>query len=221
MRRHILRYDVWICLALSVLIGLGAAKAAEKILPNLYQSYTEEHTVSDGEIGGIADESVYQAQSVDDLLSHDTFTIVSPGIEYCNRGAGYYGSHYMYAVTLPSGEKIAACINGDSVQRTGETIYDGDSILPVGQIVYEDLTSSENFLSQIEHSEPLSRTDFYIDMLGNGGKLSEEDYTRLPLTLIQLACVAVFFPIFHTIGSKLGLFPCFFTRKKKKSSEWE
>lgn len=221
MRYHYLRYDVWVCLALSVLIGLGAVKIAELFLPDAYESYTEEHTVAEGEIGGIADESFYRIQNVDDLLEHDTFTIESPGIEYCNRGAGYYGSWYMYAVTLPSGERVAAVINGDSVQRTGETIYDGVSILPVGRVVYEDLTENETFLNQIEYSEPLSRTDLYIDMLGTGGKVSEEDYTQLPTILIQLGCVVIFFPLFHALGAKLGIFPYFFAPKKKKTSEWE
>lgn len=83
-----------------------------------------------------------------------------------NRGAGYHGGYYMHALTLPSGELVAARINGDKVQRTGETIYDGDSIMPVGKIVYEDLTQDTYFIGQIEHSEKLTRTDFYIDMVG-------------------------------------------------------
>ncbi|MCI8551043.1 MAG: hypothetical protein HFI68_10760 [Lachnospiraceae bacterium] len=221
MRYHRLRFDVWLCLALSVLVSFVPVKIAERMLPKAYEAYEEEHTVADGEIGGAAGESLYRAENVKDLLSHETFTVVSPGIEYRNRGGGYYGSYYMQALTLPSGELVAACINGDSVQTTGKDMYSGDSILPVGRVVYEDLTENETFLQQIEYKEKLSRTDFYVDMLGEGGRLSEEDYTELPKNLIQIGTVVVCFPLFHMLGSKIGIFPRFFVGKKKKASEWE
>ena len=131
MRVHYLRFDIWLCLLISVLLSFIPAKILENTLPKSYDNYVEEHTVEDGEIGGVADETVYRAQNVEDLLNHDTFTIVSPGIQYRNRGGGYHGNYYMQAVTLPSGEIIAAKINSDSVQTTGDTIYNGDSILPV------------------------------------------------------------------------------------------
>lgn len=229
MRRvHILRFDVWLCLALSFLVSFGTVKLANRILDKTYAGYVEAHEVADGDIGGVAGDAVFRAQSVDDLLCHDTFTVVSPGIEYMNRGAGYYGSWYLYALTLPSGERVAAVINFDSLVRSGDDIYSGETTLPVGRVVYEDLTSSESFLSQIEHSAPLSRRDFYIDMIGTGGRMSEEDYRELPTLAVQLGTIVVCFPIFHTIGSKLGVFPCFFPprddkpkRKKKKADEME
>ena len=221
MRYHYLRFDIWLCLLLSFLLSYVPVKIIEAVLPKKYESYVEEHTVADGEIGGVADDTVYRAQNVEDLLSHETFTIVSPGIQYQNKGAGYYGKYYMHAVTLPSGERIATIINSDSITRTGETIYDGDSILPVGKVVYEDLTKDEAFIHQIEYKEPLSRTDFYIDMLGNGGKVSEEDYTEVPKLFAQLATIIITFPIFHSLGAKLGIFPYFFAPKKKKTSEWD
>ena len=221
MRYHRLRFDIWLCLALSVLLSFIPVKIAEKMLPKQYEKYVEEYTVENGAIGGIADENVHRAQNIEELLSHDTFTVISPGIEYRNRGSGYHGKYYMQALTLPSGEKIAAIINNDSVQKTGETIYDGDSILPVGKIVYEDLSKDEYFINQIEYKEKLSRTDFYIDMLGEGGKVSQEDYTEAPIIIIQIVTVLIAFPIFHAIGSKIGIFPYFFPPKEKKKSEWD
>jgi len=193
----------------------------ETVLPKQYEDYSEEHKVADGDIGGVAGEDVVRAESIDDLLSNDTFTVVSPGIEYRNKGAGYYGSYYMQALTLPSGEKVAAIINEESVQRSGDSIYSGDSILPVGHIVYEDLTQSETFLKQIEYKEKLSRTDFYIDMIGNGGKLSQEDYSEVPTMMAQIITVIIAFPILHMLGAKFGIFPYFFPPKNKKESEWE
>ncbi len=221
MRYHYLRFDIWLCLLLSVAISFIPAKIAEKMFSQNYDNYVEEHTVENGEIGGKAEEDVYRAQNVEDLLSHETFTIVSPGIQYSNRGAGFHGSYYMYAVTLPSGERVAACINMDNVQRTGESIYSGDSILPVGHIVYENLAEDEYFINQIEHSEELTRKDFYIDMLGKGGKVSKENYTETPKTMVQVITVIVLFPIFHSLGAKMGIFPYFFAPKKKTKSEWE
>ena len=219
MRYHILRFDIWLCLLISVLLSMIPAKILESTLPKSYENYVEEHEVTDGEIGGVAGEDVFRAQNVEDLLSHDTFTIVSPGIQYRNKGAGYYSNFYMYAVTLPSGERVAARVNGDKVQTTGESIYSGDSILPVGKVVYEDLTQDTYFLNQIEYKEELTRKDFYIDMVGEGGVINQEDYTELPIMFAQLITVFVAFPILHYLGSKFGLFPYFFPPREKKKKE--
>lgn len=221
MRYHQLRFDIWLCLALGFLVSFIPVKIAEAVLPQQYETYVEEHTVADGDIGGVAGEDVYRAQNVEDLLSHDTFTIVSKGIQYRNRGGGYYEGQYMHAVTLPSGEKIATRINNEAVKNEGDSIYSGEAVLPVGKVVYADLTKDKYFLDQIEYSEKLSRTDFYIDMLGNGGKMSQEDYMEMPTTIIQVISVIVLFPIFHSIGAKLGIFPYFWAPKKKEKSEWE
>ena len=126
------------------------------------------------------------------------------GIEYRNKGGGYYNNYYMHALTLPSGERVAAVINSDSVQSMG------------GKIVYEDLTQNEYFIGQIEYSEDLTRTDFYIDMIGTGGRLSQEDYSELPTLLAQFLTVIIAFPILHALGSKFGLFPYFFEPKEKE-----
>jgi len=221
MRYHNLRFDIWLCLLLSVLLAMGTAKIANSILPQKYEEHKQEHKVDVGEIGGKADETIFRAQNVEDLLSHDTFTIVSPGIQYRNKGAGFYNGTYMYAVTLPSGEKVAARINGDSVVNEGDSIFSGDSILPVGKVVKEDLSKEKTFIEQIEHSEPLTRKDFYIDMVGEAEILSEESFIEGPIILVQILTVVIAFPIFHTIGSKFGIFPYFFAPKNKKENEWE
>jgi len=219
--RRSLRFDIWLCLLLSVLISMIPAKIIEKNVPQKYEEYSKEHEVASGDIGGVADENVFRAQNVDDLLSHENFTIVSPGIEYRNLGAGYYGSSYLYAVKLPSGELVAAKINMESVQKSGDSAFSGDSTLPVGKIVYEDLTSNESFISQIEYKEKLSRKDFYIDMMGNGGKVSQESYAEDSTIIAQIVTVIIAFPILHSIGARLGIFPYFWAPKKKEKSEWE
>lgn len=218
MRYTRLRFDIWLCLLLAFLAGLGTVKLAGLVLPGMYEAYVQEHVVADNDIGGRAGTDVFRARSVDDILSHDTFTIVSPGIEYRNRGAGYYGSYYLYAVTLPSGERVAAAINMESVRYEGE-YYSSEHTLPVGRVVYEDLTSNEYFMNQIEFREPLSRTDFYVDMQGVGGVMSQEDYFEPRTNMVQVVTVLVCFPLLHAMGSALGLFPRFFPPRKKKGEE--
>lgn len=224
MRYRRMRFDIWLTLLIAFGISLGTVKLTELILDETYEDYVEEHTAADGDIGGQAGEDVYRVQSVADLLSHDTFTIVSHGIEYRNRGAGYYGNNYLYAVKLPSGERVAAAINMESVQYVG-SYYSSDHTLPVGRVVYEDLTSNKYFMDQIEYSEPLSRTDFYVDMLGVGGKASREDYTGFYTGIVQAVTVLVCFPLIHSLGAHLGLFPFFFAPRKKKGErpkgEWD
>ena len=221
MRRRYLSFDAWLCLLLSMALAMGTGKLTELIVAPIYQQHLEDHRPVDGEIGGQAGEEVFRARSVEDLLSHDTFTVLSPGIQYRNRGSGYYDGRYFQALTLPSGELVAAWINGESVQEVGGTDYfSSDKILPVGRVIYEDLTKNETFLSQIEYSEPLSRRDFYVDMVGETAVLNEEQAFETPKLIVQLLTVVVTFPLFHMLGSKLGLFEAYFSFKKKKP-EWE
>lgn len=221
MRRRYLSFDAWLCLALSALIALGTGKVAETAAKAVYEKTVEAHAPVDGEIGGRAEEETFQAQSVNDLLSHDTFTVVSPGIEYRNRGAGYYGGCYFQALTLPSGELVAAWINEESVQMIdGDDYFTTDKRLPLGRVVWEDLSSNQTFLDQIQHSEPLSRTDFYVDMVGDTAVLAEDQAVDTPKIMVQVLTVCIFFPIFHALGSKIGLWTPYFSFRKKES-EWD
>ena len=223
MRRRILPIDAYICLALSVLIALGTGYIAGRVAEVLYAQEVEKHQAVDGEIGGRADETVFRAQSVDDLLNHDTFTIVSPGIHYKNEGAGYYGNYYLYSVELPNGERVAARINTESVQSTGDSIYSGDSILPLGQLVWEDLTKSEAFLNQIEFSKPLTRKDFYVDMVGDGMRVSEASYKEDYRSVVQIIVGFFAFGIIHNLGARAGIFPYIVVPKRlrQRKNEWD
>ena len=58
-------------------------------------------------------------------------------------------------------------------------------------------------------------------MVGEAEIISDEYYVDGTIMLIQILVVVITFPIFHTIGSKLGIFPYFFPPKKKKEAEWE
>ncbi len=225
-RRYILRFDIWICLAVAFLVSLGTEALMKNMLTQKYEDHKTEHIVSVGEIGGVATEEVFRAESVKDLENHETFTVVSPGIEYRNRGGGYYGGMYLHALTLPSGEIVAARINTPNVKKAdgSDSPYGGESILPVGRVVEANLEDSETFLSQIEFSEPLSRHDFYVDMLGDGAIQSKEDFIEAPTLFAQLLTIIIVFAILHFVGSKIGIFPAFYTRKKseaEKKSDWD
>lgn len=221
MRYHRLRFDIWLCLLISILLSSIPANIVENIYTKKYDSYTEQHEVEKNDIGGLADEEIYIAQNVEDLLTNEKFTVLSQGIKYMNEGAGYHNNYYMYALTLPSGERVAALINMESVQKTGETIYDGDSLMPVGKIVYDDLSKDTYFLEQIEHSKKLSRYDFYIDMLGNGGKKQIDDYVEGPIVITKIISSIICFVLLHMLGSKVGLFPYFIPPKETKKNEWD
>ncbi len=225
MRYRRLRFDIWLCLLLAFGVSLGVVKLTETLLDGAYEQYVEEHTVAEGDVGGRAGADVFRVQSIEDILSHDVFTIVSHGIEYRNRGAGYYDGIYTYAVTLPSGEVVAARINMENVQQEGD-YYTSDHTLPVGRVVYADLTESKMFMDQISYGIPLSRTDFYVDMLGVGGKMTEEDYIKHYTGTAQVISIFLCFPFFHWLGARLGVFPCFFPPRRKKGeekpqSEWD
>ena len=220
MRRRILPFDVWLCLLLAALAAWGTGAMAEHIAQKMYAKEVEAHAPVAGQIGGPAAASDFRAQSVADLLEHEIFTVPSHGIEYRNRGAGYYDGKYFQALTLPSGELVAAWINEESVQMVGGNDYfTSDKLLPLGRVIYEDLTQNETFLDQIQFREPLSRTDFYIDMVGDTAVLNEEQAIGTPKLVVQLLTVVILFPLIHAGGSKMGLFPAYFAKKKK--SEWE
>ena len=223
-RYYHLRFDIWICLALGFLAGCGVEALAKSVRTASYEDYKADHVVASGEIGGPATAETFRAESIKDLETHDTFTVISPGIEYRNRGSGYYNGMPLHALTLPSGEIIAARINTENVTKVNESdsYYTGDTILPIGQLVEANLEDSETFLSQIEYKEPLSRHDIYIDMVGAGAIESPEYYIDDFALGLQILTTVAVFAILHFIGSKIGLFPAFFTKKQHApKSDWE
>ena len=214
-----MRFDVWLCMAVAYAVSMVPASMMNSRADARYEAYEEAHTAEAGAVGGIAGEEVFRAQNVEDILSHETFTVVSPGIEYRNRGMGFYGGRTLYALTLPSGEVVAACINGDSVQSLGSDLYSGDNILPVGKAVYEDLAADEGFLEQIETGEKLSRTDFYVDMVGEALLMGKEQFTEMPVMAVQLLTGAVSFAALHMLGSRFGIFPYIIPPRRKREDE--
>lgn len=220
MRYRRMRIDVLICMGLAFLVSMGTGWLAEQVCAITYPSYVEAHTAAAGEVGGVAGDEVFRAQNVEDLLTHEEFTVLSHGIEYRNRSGGYYGGSYFNMLTLPSGELVAAHINNEGIQYDGE-FYTAEKTLPVGRVVWENLSGDPTFLDQIQHNEKLSRTDFYIDMMGNGGALNLESYSGGPKAAVQIITWIVCFPFLHALGARLGVFPYFFVPKKLREQEWD
>lgn len=227
MRTYILRFDIWLTLLAACLLAAGAGKLVDFFVPVPdYEEYVAEHAVSDGEIGGRAGDEVFAAQTIEDLLSHDTFTILSEGIAYRNEGGGYFGGKFLYNVALPSGERVAASINTQNVVKpNGDDYYVGITRLPVGKVVYANLEEDDYFMEQIayRHEEyALTRTDFYVDMVGDGQVMDRDSYESTSYKAIAQAGVfVVAFSLFHSLGAKLGIFPYFFPPRNRKKSEWD
>lgn len=215
MRIYKIRFDVLICILLSALAVLGVSKVLPFFYSNLYDRYAQAHMVSDGDIGGKAGDDVYRVQSVEEILSHDTFTVQVGYSSVMTADTGYFGDSYLLNLELPSGERVAACINDDARQRNYEEDY---YIMPVGEVVESDLSKDEEFMSWIERSEALSRTDFYLNMNGNGGSglVSAERYDEQYTLYIKAVVAILSFIVFHTIGCRMGLFPRLMPIKKKK-----
>lgn len=214
MRIYKIRYDVLICILLSALVVLGVSKVLPVFYTGLYDRYAQTHMVTDGEIGGQAGEDVYRAQSVEDMLSHNTFTVQAGYSSVMIADSGYFGDNYLLNLELPSGERVAACINDDAMQRNNEEDY---YIMPVGKVVEADLSRDAEFMDRIEHSEALSRTDFYVDMNGNSGSglASAERYDEQYTLYIKAVTAVLSFIAFHAAGCKMGLFPRLIPGKNK------
>ena len=208
MRRQ-LRFDIWLCGLLSLLAAYGTGYIASQFSNATYDDYAQSRVVADGETGGLAGEDIPRAMSIKDLLDYDRFTISIKDKYYFNDGVGFYNGMTLINLELPSGERVAALINSDNIQQEAGSALD-EIILPVGCVVYEDLTQSEDILAQIEYGYSLSRRDFYVDMKGEGGTASKEERSSSFTGITQFITFIICFPIFHALGSRLGVFPYFF-----------
>lgn len=64
MRYTRMRFDIWLCLLLAYLAGMGTAKLTGLVVPSLYQRHVEQHTVADGDIGGKAGAAATTAATI-------------------------------------------------------------------------------------------------------------------------------------------------------------
>lgn len=218
MRRYHLRFDIWFSLLMAFLAAKGVEWCLSQfVVDSAYESYYEKTVIADGEIGGRAGEEVFRAQSVEDMQSHETFTIVVDGIKYYNEGGAFGVDGYWNIIPMPSGERIAARLNNDAIQHTGESIYQGDSILPLGRLVEEPL---DDTLAETLKMFDITRTDLYIDMKGAGGPITKDSFAENSTAAVQMIIGIAVFAAVHTLGSRFEIFPAFFHfRRKREENE--
>lgn len=224
MRVYRMRFDVWLSFLLAFgvawLVGLGV----DKITVQTYEDYRESRQVADGEVGGIATDDVYRITCIDDIRSHELFTLETEGITYRNEGGGYFETRFLNSVLLPSGERVAMWINNENVV-SDKDYYTGINTLPVGRVVEADLAADESFMNQINHDgeHPLTATDFYVDMVGEGGYVSEDSYQESHRTWAQVIAGFIAFCIIHNLGARIGIFPYIIAPKRlrRQKNEWE
>lgn len=226
MRYRRMRYDVYFCLLCALGVAYLAGKGVDAYTERTYEDYVESKSVAPGEVGGIAGDDVYRITCIDDIRTHDVFTMETEGITYRNEGQGYFGSIYCYNVELPSGERVAMNISNKNVVSEGD-YYTGINTLPVGRLVEADLTEDETFMEQISDKGemPLTATDFYVDMVGEGVYLSEHSYKNYARNCVQIIVGFITFALIHNLGARLGIFPYFFASKRVKKelekTEWD
>lgn len=213
-----IRMDMLICMILAGLLTFGVTKLLPGIYTIIGENYDRMHTVADGEIGGKAGKEVYRAQNVEDLLSHDTFTIEMKDTKYMVAKTAYFGKIYLHILELPSGELVAANIGISGEQEVDETF-----IAPVGKLVKADLSKNERFMSWMSRhgvSEELLRTDFYLDMKGKGCEhwFRVERFDDTYTIFIQSFVALFSFFAFHIAGCKVGIFPPFIPKRKNRKS---
>ncbi len=212
-----IRDDILFCFIIAFLLSAGAGALTQRAAEYGYDAYVARRGVPDGAVGGKAVDSTCRARSVEDLLSNQLFTVECSFDDAMSYGHGYYGKSYLRILPLDSGEMVAANINLDSTaMRPGTDFLDDDYIMPVGQVVYEDLTKDEKFMSRIESRHQLSRTDFYIDMWGTGQLKEKKDYIKTRVETARVATGVVSFVLLHMLGSGLGVFPYIFAPRKAR-----
>ena len=82
MRRRVLSFDAWLCLALSALIAMGTGKVAQMVAKPIYDKQVEAHQAVDGEIGGKAGEEVFRVQNVEYVEGRIVSCIEIVGVEH-------------------------------------------------------------------------------------------------------------------------------------------
>ena len=224
MRIYRMRFDMWLCLLLAFGVAWLAGKGVDRVTEQTYESYSESRQVADGVVGGVATDDIYRITCIDDIRSHELFTLETEGISYRNEGGGYFGGRFLDSVELPSGERVAMFINNGNVVSDGD-YFTGMNTLPVGRLVEADLAADESFMNQINYdgSRPLTATDFYVDMVGEGGRVSKESYQEGYKTWVQIIVGCIAFGVIHNLGARIGIFPYIIVPKRlrRKKNEWD
>lgn len=197
---------------ISALIAVLVAHMVPGMVNSYYDKVEGQHV---NDVGLKATDETVKANSIDDILNNDTFSIVvSDPDEYKFDGSAYWEDEdpsEIYNVKLISGERVAVRMQAEYLKKTGDGY-----LLNIGKIKKFDLTSEPEILDELQEEYALDRTDFYIDLRTNieeGSKYSEATRQKMidlvqPFTAIFVC--AILWILLHVITVKIGIAPKLF-----------
>ena len=199
--------DLAIEFVISALIAILVARAVPGIVNSSYDNVESGHV---NDVGLEANDQTVPANSIEDILNNDTFSIVvSDPDEYKFDGSAYWKDEdpsEIYNVKLASGERVAVRMQAEYLKKTGDGY-----LLNIGKIEKFDLTAEPEILDELQEEYALDRTDFYVDLRTNieeGSKYSEATRQKMidlvqPFTAI-FVCAALWI-LLHVITVKIGI----------------
>ena len=204
--------DLAVEFVISALIAVLVAHMVPGMVNSYYDKVEGQHV---NDVGLKATDETVQANSIDDILNNDTFSIVvSDPDEYKFDGSAYWEDEdpsEIYNVKLTSGERVAVRMQAEYLKKTGDGY-----LLNIGKIEKFDLTAEPEILDELQEEYALDRTDFYIDLRTNieeGSKYSEATRQKMidlvqPFTAI-FVCAALWI-LLHVITVNIGIAPKLF-----------
>ena len=204
--------DMAVEFVISALIAVLVAHMVPGMVNSYYDKVEGQHV---NDVGLKATDETVQANSIDDILNNDTFSIVvSDPDEYKFDGSAYWKDEdpsEIYNVKLASGERVAVRMQAEYLKKTGDGY-----LLNIGKIEKFDLTAEPEILDELQEEYALDRTDFYIDLRTNieeGSKYSEATRQKMidlvqPFTAIFVC--AILWILLHVITVKIGIAPKLF-----------
>lgn len=204
--------DMAVEFVISALIAVLVAHMVPGMVNSYYDKVEGQHV---NDVGLKATDETVKANSIDDILNNDTFSIVvSDPDEYKFDGSAYWKDEdpsEIYNVKLASGERVAVRMQAEYLKKTGDGY-----LLNIGKIEKFDLTAEPEILDELQEEYALDRTDFYIDLRTNieeGSKYSEATRQKMidlvqPFTAIFVC--AILWILLHVITVKIGIAPKLF-----------
>lgn len=204
--------DMAVEFVISALIAVMVAHMVPGMVNSYYDKVEGQHV---NDVGLKATDETVKANSIDDILNNDTFSIVvSDPDEYKFDGSAYWEDEdpsEIYNVKLISGERVAVRMQAEYLKKTGDGY-----LLNIGKIKKFDLTAEPEILDELQEEYALDRTDFYIDLRTNieeGSKYSEATRQKMidlvqPFTAIFVC--AILWILLHVITVKIGIAPKLF-----------
>ena len=201
--------DLAIEFVISALIAILVARAVPGIVNSYYDNVESGHV---NDVGLEANDQTVPANSIEDILNNDTFSIVvSDPDEYKFDGSAYWKDEdpsEIYNVKLASGERVAVRMQAEYLKKTGDGY-----LLNIGKIEKFDLTAEPEILDELQEEYALDRTDFYVDLRTNieeGSKYSEATRQKM-IDLVQpFTAIFVWWILLHVITVKIGIAPKLF-----------